>query len=198
MQSRVRVSSNSKAAGLLQCAAQLFGRLQGDHLFRHSGHANRTRITSAVAGVDDDERTVGQTRRHLRTRDGCLVRFPDVVPGDFGRRLSVMRSCCLHRAVRSGGDVPRCRMVLRDFRGPRNTRMGMQECPKNDRQQKAAMNLDCYGLFRTPVPKPAHCELPRSAFAVYQANPVPGEMSGEAFMLTCVGLRTADQPLAMP
>ena len=66
--------------------------------------------------------------------------------------------------------------------------------PKMTASKRQPSNLDCYGLFRTPVPKPAHCELPRSAFAVYQANPVPGEMSGEAFMFTCVGLRTAVGP----
>ena len=86
MVSRAFASVELESGRFLQRAAQLFGRLQGDHLFRHSGHANRTRITSAVAGVDDDKRTVGLVGTCDARR--CLVRFPDVVPGDFGRRLA--------------------------------------------------------------------------------------------------------------
>ena len=52
----------------LQRAAQLLRRLQRDRLFHHSGHANRTRIAPAMAGVDDDERSIGRPRR---SRDTC-------------------------------------------------------------------------------------------------------------------------------
>jgi hypothetical protein len=73
-------------------------------------------------------------------------------------------------------------MVLREIHGPRNARMRMQDCPENDREQKAAINLDCYGSFRTPVPKPTHCELPPQRTGGIPRESHPGETLGEAFL----------------
>jgi hypothetical protein len=73
-------------------------------------------------------------------------------------------------------------MVLREIHGPRNARMRMQDCPENDREQKAAINLDCYGSFRTPVPKPTHCELPPQRTGGIPKETHPGETLGEAFL----------------